>query len=219
MEINQLKYSNMIRKAIAGVVLTTIMMSSNAQVINLPANDTKGGLTLMESLSNRASTREFSSQELSEKTLSNLLWAAGGINRADSKKLTSPTAMNKQEISIYVFTKEYTALYDNKSHSLRVIASGDNRALVAGGQEFVKTAPVSLVLVGDLDKFGNSDPQSRQMVAADAGIVCQNINLFCAGMGLVTVPRAMMDVQGIQKLLKLNANQIPILNNPVGYKK
>lgn len=209
----------MIRKVIIGLVSATIMMSSNAQVINLPAHDTKGGLTIMESLSNRASTREFSNQELSEKMLSNLLWAAGGINRADSKKLTSPTAMNKQEILIYVFTKDYTALYDNASHSLKVIVSGDNRALVSNGQDFAKTAPVLLVLVGDLEKFGNSDARSLQMVAADAGIVSQNINLFCSGMGLVTVPRAMMDTQGIQKLLKLSEKQIPILNNPVGYKK
>lgn len=209
----------MLRKSITVLALATIMISCHAQVISLPAHETKGGLTIMESLSNRSSSREFSSQELSNQTISNLLWAAGGINRPDSKKLTSPTAMNRQEILIYVFTKEYTALYDNASHSLRVIVSGDSRALVAGGQEFVKTAPITLLMVGDLDKFGNKDANSRQMVAADAGIVSQNINLFCAGMGLVTVPRAMMDAQGIQKLLKLTENQIPILNNPVGYKR
>jgi len=85
-------------------------------------------------------------------------------------------------------------------------------------QEFAKSAPVSLVIVADMDKFKSNDRRAQTMVSVDAGIVCQNINIYCEAVGLVTVPRATMDHDAIRKLLGLNENQIPLLNNPVGYK-
>ena len=154
---------------------------------------------------------------------SNLLWSAAGINRPEEGKRTNPTALNTQEIDIYVFTPEGVYLYDFKDNSLRIKAEGDHRALGAGtkafSQDFVLEAPVSLVLVANVGKFERKNDFNPMMAMADAGIVSQNINLFCAANGLATVPRASMDGDGIRALLNLDASFLPALNNPVGYAK
>lgn len=207
-------------KKIAALCFSFFYLCSfvHAQDIKLNEPDKERGLVFMKALSERKSVREFSEKMLSDKDLADLLWATVGQNRNDGK-LTAPTAMNKQEIRLFLFTSDAVSEYMPHTHSLRTVASGDHRGLVAGRQEFVKTAPVSLVMVADLDKFGRTDERSRMMACVDAGIVCQNINLFCAAAGLVTVPRATMDNEAIQKLLGLNENQIPVMNNPVGYGK
>lgn len=99
------------------------------------------------------------------------------------------------------------------------MAAGDHRDIVAGRQDFAKSAPVSLVMVADMDKFGSNNQHAQWMVSVDTGIVCENINLFCSAAGLCTVPRGTMDAKAIQSLLGLTDNQIPLINNPVGYSK
>lgn len=190
-----------------------------AQTTKLPQpNMQRKTLTVMEMFQQRKSVREYSTKMLSDQDLSDLLWAAQGQNRPDGH-LTAPTAMNRQEIRLYVFTAKGVSLYNPKEHSLTQVAEGDHRELVASRQDFAKAAPVSLVMVGDYDKFGSRNEHAQVMVAVDAGIVTQNIDLFCAAAGLATVPRATMDVKGIQSLLGLGENQVPIMNNPVGYIK
>lgn len=183
--------------------------------LKLSKPDTKRGLPVMTALEKRHSTREYAGKKLELQDLSDLLWAATGVNRPESGKRTAPTAMNRQEIDVYVCLPEGAYLYDAASHTLNPVAEGDVRAAVAGGQEFVKTAPVCLVLVADLDKFKGE----VLMPAMDAGIVSQNISLFCAGTGLVTVPRASMDHSQLKKALKLKDSQRPLMNHPVGYAK
>lgn len=173
----------------------------------------------MATLHERHSDRVFDTKELSLQDLSDLLWAANGVNRPGEKKRTAPSAMNRQEIDLYVFNKDGVYKYDAFSNTLQPVASGDHRQLIAGAQDFVLSAPVSLLMVADLSKLGGDDERSKLMGAADAGIVSQNINLFCAGVGLSTVPRASMDQQGLRALLKLSESQVPMLNNPVGYPK
>lgn len=197
-----------------------LSLSSFAQGISeialgVPSDDR--GASIMQSLRARHSDRVFSGKELSLQDLTDLLWAANGINRPADGKRTAPSALNKQEIDIYVFRRDGVYLYDAAANRLVPVAEGDHRALVAGPQDFVLSAPVSLVLVADLAKFGDITERSRLMGAADAGIVSQNINLFCAGVGLSTVPRATMDQAGLKSLLKLRDGQLPVLNNPVGY--
>ena len=190
-----------------------------AQTTKLPQpNMQRKTLTVMEMFQQRKSVREYSTKMLSDQDLSDLLWAAQGQNRPDGH-LTAPTAMNRQEIRLYVFTAKGVSLYNPKEHSLTQVAEGDHRELVASRQDFAKAAPVTLVMVGDFDKFGSRNEHAQVMVAVDAGIVTQNIDLFCAAAGLATVPRATMDVKGIQSLLGLGENQVPIMNNPVGYIK
>lgn len=188
------------------------------QVITLPAPEKTGGKTVMETLWSRESGTEFSERMLSKQDLSNLLFATIGVNR-DNGKMTSPTAHNLQEIRVFVLTAEGVSEYQNKEHALKPVAEGDHRGLIAGRQDWVKTAPVILLLVADGRKFGNTDAQSQVVMGIDAGIVCENINVFCAGKGLVTRPRMSMDKDGLKQLLGLDDTQFPLMNNPVGYAK
>ena len=197
----------------------TGISAQELQVIKLNAPNKTRGSVVMKAFSDRHSDRVFDEKDLNLSDLSDLLWAANGINRPDGKR-TAPSAMNKQEIDVYVIRKDGAYLYDAKSHTLNPIAKGDHRGLVAGSQDFVNATPVSLVMVIDLEKLGNAtSEQTRLMGAVDAGIVSQNINIFCAGVGLSTVPRATMDQTGLRKVLQLKDTQLPIMNNPIGYPK
>lgn len=200
------------------VALLTVNTAIGAD-ITLPSPSKSGGATLTEALASRHSCRSFDpSRTLSTQQLSDLLWAACGVNRPDEGKRTNPTALNRQEISVYVFSADGVSLYDPFANTLISVVDGDHRQLVAGQQAFVTDAPVSFVLVADVAKFGDpANPHSATMAAVDAGIVCENINLFCAANGLATVPRASMDVQAISRLLNLTPAQLPLMNNPVGY--
>lgn len=201
------------------LVTTFLLMgiSCFAQTTKLPPPDMKRQtISVMETYKQRKSVREYSAKALSEQDLSDLLWAAQGQNREDGH-LTSPTAMNRQEIRLYVFTEKSVSLYDPQANTLTQVASGDHRGIMASGQNFVKNAPVVLLMVADMDKFRSNNQHAQWMVAVDTGIVCENINLFCSAAGLCTVPRGTMDSKAISTLLGLNDNQIPLINNPVGY--
>lgn len=203
---------------LATILFITATHAQDLKEIKLDTPDKNRGSAFMKTLSDRHSERQFSTKELSSQDLSDLLWAANGVNRPDGKR-TAPSALNKQDVDIYVITKNGAYLYDAKGHSLQPVAKGDHRTAVAGGQDFVKTAPVCLVLVSDLSRFGGSTEQNKIMGAVDAGIVCQNVNLFCSAVGLSTVPRATMDKTALKSILKLSDTQIPFMNNPVGYPK
>lgn len=190
--------------------------SVNAGDITLPNPDKTAGLPVMKAFSQRKSVRNFSEKELSAQEISNLLWAAMGRNRADGK-LTAPSCRNFQEIRLYVFDRDGVSEYLPASHSLTRVAEGDHRNLVASGQDFVNKAPLSLVMIADMTKFGNVDERAKMMASVDAGIVSENISVACAGLGLATVPRATMKSDEILSLLNLPSTHIPIMNNPVGF--
>lgn len=185
--------------------------------IQLKAPEKKAGLSVMETLANRHSTREFSNKKLTLQELSNLLWAANGINRPEKGMRTAPSAMNAQEVDVYVCMEEGAFLYDAKSNQLQSVIQEDLRGLVGGKQTFVKNAPVVLLMVSDLSKLpGGNSEQTKLMAAIDAGIVSQNISIACSGLGLITVPRASMDKEALAQKLKLKSTQLLLMNNPVG---
>lgn len=185
--------------------------------IQLKAPEKKAGLSVMETLANRHSTREFSNKNLTLQELSNLLWAANGINRPEKGMRTAPSAMNAQEVDVYVCMEEGAFLYDAKSNQLQPVIQEDLRGLVGGKQTFVKNAPVVLLMVSDLSKLpGGNSEQTKLMAAIDAGIVSQNISIACSGLGLITVPRASMDKEALAQKLKLKSTQLLLMNNPVG---
>jgi SagB-type dehydrogenase family enzyme len=204
----------------AACLLAGVLNAQELRVIKLDAPDKTGGVPVWKTFSQRQSAREFASDKLKPKDLSTLLWATNGVNRPDGKR-TAPTAMNAQDVDVYVILAEGAYLYDAKAHALNPVAVGDYRAAVAGnGQDFVKTAPLSIVLVSDLTRLSKTpDENTKLMGAVDVGIVCQNINLACAGLGLVTVPRASMDKAALIKALKLKDTHLLLMNNPVGYPK
>ena len=190
------------------------------KVIRLPKPNLNRYSEVMEAFANRHSTREYAAKALALTDLSDLLWAANGINRPEEGKRTAPSAMNKQDVDVYVVLPEATYLYDAKAHQLNLVAEGDHRGAVAGGQAFVKSAPVSLLLVSDLSRLGDAKNTHTQLMGAvDAGIVSQNISIFCSAAKLATVPRASMDTAKLKSVLKLTDTQLPLMNHPVGYHK
>ena len=141
----------------------------------LPNPQVDSGRPLMQVLKDRSSSRSFSPEKLSAQALSNLLWAAFGINRPDTGKRTAPSAVNRQEIDIYVATADGLYLFDAKSQSLKLILSDDIRALT-GRQDFVKEAPVNLIYVADFSRMGTATEKDKVLyLAADTGFVSQNL--------------------------------------------
>ncbi|MDR0517523.1 MAG: SagB/ThcOx family dehydrogenase [Fibromonadaceae bacterium] len=178
------------------------------------------GFSIMKSLSLRKSAASgdfLKANELSLLELSELLWAANGINRINEGKRTAPSAMNAQDIEVYVLSKNGAYLYDAQKHSLNLVSSVDLRNLAAGSQTEFGYAPIILLLVSDISKFPGKDNASKQKYGAiDAGIVSQNVSLYCSGSGLITRVRAFMEADALKKALKLNASQVPMLNHPIG---
>lgn len=186
--------------------------------IKLNPPDTQRGLSVMQALKLRSSTTGFSSIALSQQDLADIIWAANGINRPDVGKRTAPSARNSQDVDVYVILESGAFLYDHKEHALVPLATGDHRQLVSGRQTNMANAPLMLVLVSDISRFsGNNEELKVRWAAMDSGIVSQNIAVACAGLGLVTRPRASMDVEGLKTVLKLTETQHLMLNHPVGY--
>lgn len=195
------------------------ILMANAQDIKLPAPDmTQKSMSVVDALATRHSVREYSNQELTNQEISNLCWAACGVSRDDDHR-TAPTAMNRKEIRLFVFTAANVYEYIATENLLKQVATGDQRKLIAAGQAFAQTAPVSLLMVIDFDLFGGNNERSVMMGCVDAGNVSENINLYCQAVGMATVPRATHDTNGLKQLLNLSDNQMPIMNNPVGFPK
>jgi SagB-type dehydrogenase family enzyme len=175
------------------------------------------GKLLMQALKERKTSREFKPDKLSTEVLSNLLWAAWGVNRPDSGKHTAPSAQNKQEIDVYVVTADGVYLYDPAASILKPIVSGDIRAY-CGTQPFVKDAPLNLIYVADVAKMSDRPEADKMMWAgADTGYISQNVYLFCASEGLTTVVRANMDRPKLTEVLKLRPSQKITFAQTVGY--
>jgi len=176
------------------------------------------GSPLMQLLGKRMSSREFSPEPLPVEVLSNLLWAAFGVNRPDGKR-TAPTASNRQEIEIYVAAANGLYLYDAKASLLKPILTEDIRAMT-GRQPFVKEAAVNLIYVADYSKMGTLTNENKDLYSAAAtGFISENVYLFCTSEGLATVVRANMDKPALATVMKLRPEQKIILAQSVGYPK
>ena len=186
--------------------------------VKLPAVQKDEGKSLMQALSDRKTSREFSNEKLPLQVLSNLLWAAWGINRPQTGGRTAPSAVNWQEIEIYVAMQEGLYIYDAKEHALNPVLAKDIRA-ATGLQDFVKDVPVNLVYVADFSKITASDQDKVFYSAADTGFISQNVYLYCASEGLATVVRNLVDKPALAKTMNLNAEQRIILTQSIGYPK
>jgi nitroreductase len=200
-----------------GAFLVAQGVAQELAPIQLPAPQTDAGMPLMQALKLRASSRAFAPDPLPPQTLSNLLWAAWGINRPQEGKRTAPSARNWQEIDLVVVDATGAYLYDAAANVLKPLVAGDLRPLT-GTQDFVKEAPINLLLVADASRAqGVQDP--GPMAYADAAFICQNVYLFCASEGLAVVVRASFDGPALAKALKLRDNQRIVLAQTVGFPK
>jgi len=184
--------------------------------IQLNKPDFSNDATLMNALLERQTNRGFSSQELSWQQLSDILWAANGVNRPDNGKRTAPSARNAQEIDIYAFTASGVFFYDAENHQLKRISDKDSRQGVYDRGDFHK-APLILVYVGNFDKMQGFDEDARNFYSAtDVGFVSQNVYLYCATQGLSTVICGSFNREGADKVLKIKNGKL-LLAQPVGY--
>jgi nitroreductase len=210
---------------VAQLALTLLLICpsfSSAQelkAIQLSPPQMDGGKPLMQALKERASGRTFSPEKLPIRVLSNMLWAAFGVNRPDSGGRTAPTASNSQEMDIYVAMADGLYLYDAKANLLKPVLADDIRALT-GRQAFVKEAPVDLIYVSDLSKMTRAAPGDRDFyAAAHTGFISQNVYLFCASEGLATVVRASIDRPALAKAMGLRPDQKITLSQTVAHPK
>ncbi|MGA2775356.1 MAG: SagB/ThcOx family dehydrogenase [Candidatus Omnitrophota bacterium] len=198
-------------------ISTEAIHAQDTASIKLLTPQMQGGKPLMQALRDRKTQRAFSPKDLPLQVLSDMLWAANGINRPESGHRTAPSAMNMQEIDIYVARADGLYLYDAKENVLRQILKEDLRALT-GKQVFVKDAPVNLIFVADFFKMGKTTGNTTDFYAAtDTGFVSENVYLFCASEGLATVVRGLVDKPALAKAMRLRPDQKIILTQTVGY--
>jgi len=188
-----------------------------AQNITLPAPQKTGGMPLMEALAKRETSRLFdANRDLTPQQISNLLWAAFGINREDGRR-TAPTASNRLELDLYVLLKTGAYLYDAKANTLVLVVAGDNRA-IGGSQAFVKDAPITVLITADFTRMNGGDtPGNRQTASTDAGFVSQNIYLYCASEGLANGVRGSVDRAKVAAALFFKPTQWVTLGHSAGY--
>lgn len=201
---------------VVALIRASCLLAQDLKPVTLPQPQTDGGRPLMLVLKDRKTTRDFAADKLSPQVLSNLLWAAFGVNRPDGRR-TAPSAMNRQEIDIYVATSDGLFIYNAQANRLDPVLAQDVRA-ATGTQPFVAMAPLDLVYVADLAKAG-SEPDADLYTAADTGFIAQNVYLYCASEGLATVVRGSVDRVALAKAMKMRPEQKIILAQTVGYPK
>ena len=190
-----------------------------ATTLALPPPRRNGGMPLMQALLHRESQRAFVPKVLRKQTLSDLLWAAGGINRRELGGRTAPSAMNAQEVQLYVALPRGLFRYEPTAHKLEMSVAMDVRR-VTGYQDFVDSAPLDLVYVADHARMKLVPAAQREAFAfAAAGAMAQNVYLFCASAGLATVIRAWFDRQALAQAMGLGPDQQLLLAQTVGLPK
>ncbi len=202
----------------AAVSGATVAAGRSAGSVTLPASRSDGGMPLLACLKRRHSTREYSERPLSEQTLSDLLWAAFGVNRASGDR-TAPYWRHVMVMDIYVAKSDGVWLYEPQTHSLRRYLPDDIRAQT-GLQDFVGTAPVNLIYVAHGERMKDVSPEERRLYASvDAGFIGQNVYLFCASEGLGSVFRGAVDYAKLEQLLKLPEGVFVTFAQTVGFSR
>lgn len=192
-------------------------VGNGASSIKLPPAHMAGGAPLMLALSQRQSQREFDPEPLLQQTLSDLLWAAAGVNRPTLGGRTVPSAMNAQEVDVYVALPGGLYRYAAPTQILRLVSAADVRR-VTGYQDFVDTAPLDLIFVADYARMTLVPAAQRASYASVvAGAMAQNVYLYCASVGLATVLRAWLNRDTLAHAMGLTNDQQVLLAQTVGH--
>lgn len=197
--------------------MSTIPLDFDADVCELPPAALPEGATLEQALRSRRSTRAFLADPLPLATLSTLLWAGFGVNRADSGGRTAPSAHGWQEIGVYAVLAEGCFSYDARGHRLMLVKAEDLRERT-GLQDFVADAPLNLVYVADFACMAGASTQERDFFAGvDAGCIAENVYLACAALGLGCVVRGLVDRRALAAAIGLGPSQRIALAQTVGW--
>lgn len=198
-------------------LLVTTLPAQALEPIRLTTPELSPGDSLLQALKQRKSTKAFDSKSLSPKTLSHLLWAAFGINRPESGKRTVATAVNCQDIDVYVVMAQGVYVYDAQTHSLIPVLARDVRPLAAT-QGYAQKAPINLVYVSDYGKMDDRFGVKKSIYAAfHAGAISQNVYLYCASAGLGAVVRDGVNREALAQALKLRDKQSIVMAQTVGH--
>jgi SagB-type dehydrogenase family enzyme len=202
---------------IVGLLTCSVSLVSALEPIRLTAPDLTKSKPLLQVLKERKSTKAFDTKPLPRETLSHLLWAAFGINRSESGKRTAATAVNCQDIDIYVVMAEGVYVYQAQQHSLMPVLARDVRPLAAT-QGYAQKAPINLVYISDYGKMDDRFGTKKSIYSAfHAGSISQNVYLYCASAGLGAVVRDGVDREALSKALNLRDNQTIVMVQTVGY--
>ncbi len=199
--------------------------------ILLPKPTRFRGLSLYEALQRRKTVRYYEDKDISLQTLSNLLWAAFGVNREigpfGDPGRTAASASNSQEIDIYVLLRGGSYLYDSQQSLLNQVASGDNRRIALGPRQGSNgaEAAVRLIYVANIARFSTAGYQEpglydhetqKAYFYVDTGLIAQNVYLFAASQGLAAWFHN-CNKEEAMKLLRLSPTQLPLFGQTVGY--
>lgn len=196
-----------------------LAMAQTPPPLELPAPRASGGKPLIDALKQRRSTREYADRPLPVQLLSDLLWAAFGVNRPASGDRTAPSWRHAVEIGIYVTTAEGVWRFEPQDHRLKPLLRGDIRART-GVQDFVRIAAVNLVYVADGNRMRSASEDDKRLWAyTDTGFIGQNVYLFCASEGLASVFRGSLDREALARTLQLERHEFITCAQSVGYPK
>lgn len=202
--------------ATAMALVPFVARSSERDAVPLPAPRADDRTSLIAALKLRRSTRGYSDRELPDALLSDLLWAAYGVNRPSGER-TAPYWRHVMVLDIYVAKANGVWLYEPSTHALIPHLPDDVRAMT-GRQGFVATAPVNLVYVAHGERMMDVTTEERRLYASvDAGFVGQNVYLYCAAARLATVFRASIDYPRLERAMKLSETQFVTFAQTVGY--
>jgi len=173
---------------------------------------------LTDALERRRSTREYSYRPLPAQVLSDLLWAAFGINRPNGDR-TAPYWRHVMVLDIYLAMPDGVWLYEPVTHTLVPHLQSDIRK-ETGTQDFVSSAPLEVIYVAHGERMTDVSPEDRRLYASvDSAFIGENIYLFCASEDLGTVFRGSVDHAAVARLLKLPNEQFVTFAQTVGYPK
>jgi nitroreductase len=182
----------------------------------LPAPRKEAGRPLMQALQLRRSIREYSERPLPAQVLSDLLWAAYGVNRPSGDR-TAPYWRHIMVIDVYASMADGVWLYEPAQHALRPHLAADIRAQT-GMQDFVASAPLNLVFVVHGERMHGVSPEDRRLYGSvDAAFAGQNVYLYCASEGLATVFRGAVDYAKLGRAMRLGEGQFVAFAQTVGY--
>ena len=187
-----------------------------AEHIALPAPRKSGGMPLFTALAERHSVRNFRTEPIPRAVLSELLWAAFGINRPVSGDRTAPYWRHVMVIDLYLAKEDGVWIYDPKAHALHRAVTDDIRK-DTGMQDFVATAPIELLYVAHGERMDVPAEERRLYAAVDAAFIGQNVYLCCASEGLGTVFRGSFDQTKLARLLHLAKDQFVTFVQTIGY--
>jgi Nitroreductase family len=196
-------------KTVAGAIY------QRPKIVNLPPPRKDGGMPLISALQLRHSTREYSDQQIPQQILSDLLWAAFGINRPSGDR-TAPYWRHVMVIDVYLALANGVWIFEPKAHTLHLHLADDIRRHT-GYQDFVSAAPLNLIYVAHAERMTDISAEERRLYASvDAAFIGQNVYLFCASEGLGTV-RGAVDYVKLARILGLPDQQFVTFAQTVGY--